>query len=251
MKPFLGESISGNPRDILHCCIAWYSGTFTERRKNFPSWSWTGWQYALDENSFWFDSARPYLDLFSVKALPMFRLSINSSRKYKLVVERVGLKPAGSARPLQNLEVRDSKMISDVRKELGGKLEEIWVMDRPLLAFYTSIGRLQLRRSERIPQLKDSLGYRISSDDLRTFDIWTCDSRKMPITINLTTSQSGIIRRTNEFIAIQFHPSKGFRLLMIEWENGIAYRVQLANDYVSMDTWSHVVDLTSKLIIIG
>jgi Heterokaryon incompatibility protein (HET) len=246
VQPFLGESLSGNPRDMFHCSIAWYSDTLTGSREGFPSWSWTGWKYELDENRFSFNFTKPYLRFFTIERQPVSRsrLSISRSSRFTLTVTPFGLEPAESERPLRNFKLDDKRMISAIQKKLEYRHNLRGALKSPLIAFFTSIARLHLKRLTP------------KQDKPQIFAVLALDFKKQLTTIKLSSWQSIDDNKAKDFIVIEYMAKVGFRLLMIEWDEekhrkGIAHRVQISDGHVSVHNWEGVAESTSQLIVMG
>jgi hypothetical protein len=240
LVPRLGPFYWGFPARHFVKCIGWrFNGQFLSRRTDGPSWSWVGWHWS---------SGPPYasrsMDRLNVMAQPLFEIRSWGQPDLVLSSNSDEVHIHGAVRKLSS----HPHFITDNEQILpdNNVLTAIPVQISHLIAFFTSSSMLSISDFE--PRENDR--YRTGMYEIRN----PADDIKWTRLFDIHLEDAWIFQRPRlqEFIVLYawYDETVCLQLMLIEWVNGIAYRVQLAHHGVLAKDWFRT-NPQRKLIILG
>ncbi|KAF2431138.1 hypothetical protein EJ08DRAFT_649207 [Tothia fuscella] len=259
LEPYLGRPHWGVPASGFYMFLQFenWSSQLVKRRKGYPSWSWRGWHLPKGDKIYIDGAAEALLD---------FHL-LHRDSKLMLVLD--GRSMSSSE---EQYDQRHPHFEGRVGREdiISLPLTAYHFSARshlPFVAFYTSCAVFRISDAPE----------RYSRDTGRWFDLRHPSSGKKLKTVARTTTykESGEVYkdyeieritrsaltlnedwskdrpRDQEFIVIAYgnHEKSWSRLMLIEWTDGIAYRVPVTATVSAVDWWTFKP--MRKLIVLG
>jgi hypothetical protein len=224
LTPLLGVFHWGFPESLFHHAISWMGPPQLRRRKSFPSWSWAGWYHPMERNEW------EHLEFHGSAFLNIYRYDGGN---------------------LKLVSCRDTETISENSQHAH------------FVACYSDI--ILNIHSLTIPSasLRQTLVFTTSSALLSIEELYNApgeswvnfkimDSISGTILTNIHLHSSWLKRKGEllEFVVTGHDPNKKFFwLMLIEWLDGMAYRVQVSKELRCQQWWS--IQPKQKIIVLA
>ncbi|KAF2817208.1 HET-domain-containing protein [Mytilinidion resinicola] len=218
LRPYLGPFIYGVPRELFSVSLTWSEDDIPERRQGFPSWSWAGWVHS---------STTKVMFPAPVNVDPILTAWFLSRTGKVIRIRYEALAPM--SHPLLRAHFGQPRRPVEEGLEV---LLRTWRTPPHVLAFYTSSAKFVVLPSEK--RFKGSAYYSklIPSSKVLDYEDY--------ILVNLGLPEDWLLRRpsSQEFIAVaEQRSSRKLFVVLVEWIEGIAYRVNMAQILVPVAFW--------------
>jgi hypothetical protein len=249
---YVGSFHWGLPEQVFHMHLGWIMSTGpAEARIGFPSWSWAGW---------YGDRNRHSMVHFNSDAIPLLTVQ---------AVKKRGFRRIASTRPDMSNETWKHPHFAydkDLEKEFHPMLAHRAFPDgtrlSQLLFFSTSSTKLRLgkyigRHYQDEHRGVYTLEHPKSGRSLRTIESTQFAKHRVsgkvepPPGISLYCTWVAEHGRLHDYLVIAhgIDPEPWFQLMLVEWDNGIAYRVQVTNQVAVDDWWA--LEPVQKYVVLG
>jgi Heterokaryon incompatibility protein (HET) len=226
LQPYLGDSIAGLPEKYFTAAMTWRDlRSALSRREGFPSWSWSGWLHTED-STVAFCSRETLSGIVPI----LFIWTRDPTGKVKMIQRRkLWGRLHASLRP--HFALLDTNFVSAFFAALD-RVDSPLYQSLNIIAFNTSSAHLFIvPRLEQAHESKESL----------TFNIINPNNQTILGAIMLRKEWARDQPALQQFIVIAQAMNRGqgpsLFIMLIEWVDDIAYRVNIATEAVAGRDW--------------
>ncbi|KAJ8061209.1 hypothetical protein OCU04_010282 [Sclerotinia nivalis] len=234
-----GKFHFGLPESFFDLALIWTLPYHypNQRRKLFPSWSWAGWNMEIGETFRRPGVTFPYAHAVR-RELVWYKPAVEGSNKYVRI-------DSSELIPQENEITEEEERLSVQWKSDKNSIPQHTFPRAPhILHFWTSTARLLVDRSgnqDKYKSVHPPDPAILENEDMKIRD----PTQDIPIgAISLNRSWRADRPDELEFMVVaracktKYTQNKyGLYVMLIEWVDNIAYRVQMVNDPVKEDIW--------------
>ena len=239
----------GLPISLFDAALEWYHPYHypARRRRNFPSWSWAGWDYSgirIAGHHF----SHPFYPTVG-SDVKWYRLCEDPPRRQSIDAPLPGFVKPPSGKTMGRLNYQEPlDRITSVSDPLPNQSPGPPLSH--MLQFWTSSAHLKVDRRESQDKSRHALpSYPVSAQEYNNIFL---NMRGINDTLigHITLDRDWRSRQPDdlEFIVMarycQYAPTEmepeGFYVLLIEWIGNVAYRVQTPEKSISKEHWANV-----------